>query len=107
MQNTFFQRLPSYSEFKSFKKVYPSPCLFRDANSEMLTMCSCQLQIFEKVSPRCLCEGVSPIITPSIDIGGWKTEFSFPRNQHRQCFTWVEGYKPTVCPYRNDIEIPV
>ena len=40
-------------------------------------MCSSQLQIFEKVSLRCLCEGVSPIITPSIDIGGWKTEFLF------------------------------
>ena len=40
-------------------------------------MCSSQLQVFEKVSPRCLCEGISPIITPSIDIGGWKTEFLF------------------------------
>ena len=25
----------------------------------------------------CLCEGVSSIIPPSIDIGGWKTEFLF------------------------------
>ena len=40
-------------------------------------MCSSKLQVFEKVSPRCLCEGVSPIITPSIDIEGWKTEFLF------------------------------
>ena len=40
-------------------------------------MCSSQLQVFEKVSPRCLCEGILPIITPSIDIGGWKTEFLF------------------------------
>ena len=66
----FFQRLPRYSEFKSFKKVNPSQGLF-----EMLTMCSSQLQVFEKVSPRCLYEGVSSIITPSIDIGVWKTEF--------------------------------
>ena len=48
----------------------------------MLTMCSSQLQAFEKVSPRCLCEGVSPIKTQFIDIGGgggggWKTEFLF------------------------------
>ena len=42
------------------------------AFSEMLTMCSSQLQVFEKVSSRYLCEGVSPIITPSIDIGGGK-----------------------------------
>ena len=27
--------------------------------------------------PRCLCERILPIITPSIDIGGWKTEFLF------------------------------
>ena len=40
-------------------------------------MCSSQLQVFEKVSQRCLCEGVSPIITTSIDIEGWKTEFLF------------------------------
>ena len=40
-------------------------------------MCSSQLQDFDKESPRCLCEGISPIITPSIDIGGWKTEFLF------------------------------
>ena len=85
MQNTFFQRLPRYSEFKGFKKVYPSPVLVYprftlvQAYSEMLTMCSSQLQVFEKVSPRCLCEGISPLITPSIDIGvcGWKTEFLF------------------------------
>ena len=40
-------------------------------------MCSSQLQVFEKVSPRCLCKEVSPIITPSLDKGGWKTEFLF------------------------------
>ena len=45
------------------------------AFSEMLTMCSSQLQVFEKVSPRCLCKGVSPIITPSIDIGGGRLSF--------------------------------
>ena len=28
----FFQRFPRYSEFKSFKKVYPSPALFQDVN---------------------------------------------------------------------------
>ena len=33
MQNNFFQQLPRYSDFKSFKKVYPSPCLFRDVNN--------------------------------------------------------------------------
>ena len=54
--------------FKDLKKAYPSPGF-----SEMLTMCSSQLQVFEKVSLRCLCEGVSSIITPSIEIGGWKT----------------------------------
>ena len=43
----------------------------------MLTMCSSQLQVFGKVSSRCLCEEVSSIITPSIEIGGWKTEFLF------------------------------
>ena len=32
MQSTFFQRFPRYLEFKSFKKVYPSPGLFRDVN---------------------------------------------------------------------------
>ena len=50
------------------------------AFSEMFIMCSSQLQNFEKVSPRCLCEGVSTFITPSVDIGGgggWKTEFRF------------------------------
>ena len=47
---------------------------FGDVNN---TVWSSQLQVFEKVSPRCLCEGVSSIITPSIEIGGciWKTEF--------------------------------
>ena len=33
MRNTFFQRLPRYSEFKSFKKIYPSTCLSRDVNN--------------------------------------------------------------------------
>ena len=45
------------------------------AFSEILTIYSSQLQTFETVSPKCLCEGVSSIITPSIEIGGWKTEF--------------------------------
>ena len=40
-------------------------------------MCSSQLQVFEKESPRCLCERVSSIITPSIDKVGWKTKFLF------------------------------
>ena len=47
----------------------------------MLTICLSQLQVFEKVSPRCLCEWVSSIITSSIEFGGRKikkTDFLFP-----------------------------
>ena len=70
------------------------------AFTEMLKMISSQLQVFEKVSPRCLCEWVSSIIAPSMDIGCVKRSFLL-RNQHRQCLTWFEGYKSTACPYRN------
>ena len=69
MRNKFFQRFPGNLELKSFKKV-----TLVQAFSEMLTMCSSQLQVFEKISPRCLCEGVSHIITPSIDEGGGGVE---------------------------------
>ena len=51
-------------------------------------MFSFQLQVFEKVSPRCLGEGISSIITRSVDTGGGRLNF-LPRNQHRLCFTWV------------------
>ena len=60
--------------------------------SEMLTMCSFQLQVFEKVGRRCLREDVSFIIMPSIEVRGMKDGASFSRSQHGQCFAWTEGY---------------
>ena len=73
MRNTFFPTI--FLDTRNLRALRRFTLV--QAFSEMLTMCSSQLQVFEKVSPRCLCEGVSPIITPSIDIGGWKTGFLF------------------------------
>ena len=32
IQSAFFQGFPRHSKFKSFQKVYPSPCFYRDGN---------------------------------------------------------------------------
>ena len=71
MRNTFFQRFPDTRHLRALRRF-----TLVQAFSEMLTMGLSQLQVLEKVSPRCCCEVVSPIIIPSIDIGGFFSEKS-------------------------------
>ena len=98
-----FQGFHRHSELNSFKKVYPSPGFFWDANNMFVPTAS----FWESKPKMSVRRGLIYYNFIHIYRSGVENWVSFSRNHYRQCFNWIGGYQPTVSPYGNGIEIPV